>query len=247
MNNMNHDERNHLESISSMSLYAAGANSATIKYSFNIAARYLVGENLLEMGPAEGVMTELLATTGKRITMVEGSGKFSADLRQRFPKAKVVHALFEEFKPEELFDNIILGHVLEHVQNPVDILARAKQWLKPGSGRLFAAVPNARSLHRQAAVIMGMLPQEDALNEMDLHHGHRRVFNPETFRNAFYQAGLQIEVFGGYWMKPVSNKQIEDNWSAEMLDAFMKLGERYPDIAGEIYIVASNADFISSR
>jgi hypothetical protein len=82
---------------------------------------------------------------------------------------------------------------------------------------------------------------------MDLHHGHRRVFNPETFRNAFYQAGLQIEVFGGYWMKPVSNKQIEDNWSAEMLDAFMKLGERYPDIAGEIYIVASSGDYISTR
>ena len=187
-------------------------------------------------------MTELLVTTGKRITMVEGSSQFCADLRKRFPQAKVMHALFEEFHPEERFDNIILGHVLEHVQNPVDILARAKQWLKPRAGRLFAAVPNARSLHRQAAVIMGLLPQEDALNEMDHHHGHRRVFNPETFRNAFYQAGLQIEVFGGYWMKPVSNKQIEDTWSAEMLQAFMQLGERYPDIAGEIYVVARNGD-----
>lgn len=244
---MNHDEKNHLESISSVSLYAAGANSAMIKHSFIIAARYLVGDNLLEMGPAEGVMTELLATTGKRVTVVEGSAKFSADLRLRFPKAKVVNALFEEFQPEELFDNIILGHVLEHVQNPVEILTRVKQWLKPNSGRVFAAVPNARSLHRQAAVIMGMLPQEDALNEMDLHHGHRRVFNPETFRNAFNQAGLQIEVFGGYWMKPVSNKQIEENWSAEMLDAFMKLGERYPDIAGEIYIVARHGGSTSLR
>lgn len=76
------------------------------------------------MGPAEGVMTELLATTGKRITMVEGSGKFSADLRQRFPKARVVHALFEEFKPEELFDNIILGHVLEHTESSGHSCAR---------------------------------------------------------------------------------------------------------------------------
>jgi hypothetical protein len=25
-----------------------------------------------------------------------------------------------------------------------------------------------------------------------------------------------------------------------MLDAFMQLGERYPDIAGEIYVVARN-------
>jgi len=115
---------------------------------------------------------------------------------------------------------------------------RAKQWLRPRTGRLFAAVPNARSLHRQAAVIMGMLLQEDALNEMDIHHGHRRVFNPETYRNAFYQAGWQVEIFGGYWMKPVSNKQIEVSWTPQMLEAFMQLGERYPDIAGEIYVVA---------
>ncbi len=106
---------------------------------------------------------------------------------------------------------------------------------------LFAAVPNARSLHRQAAVIMGLLGAEDELNEMDRHHGHRRVFNPETFRNVFNQAGLKIDIFGGYWMKPVSNKQIETTWTDEMLQAFMALGERYPDISGEIYIVARNA------
>lgn len=237
---MIHDEKSHLEHISNVSLYAAGANSATIKYSFKVAERYLVGDNLLEMGPAEGVMTELLATTDKQMTLVEGSGFFCEDLSKRFPQAKVVHSLFEEYQPSELFDNIILGHVLEHVLDPVDILSRAKQWLKPETGRLFAAVPNARSLHRQAAVIMSLLRQEDELNDMDLHHGHRRVFNPETFRNAFYQAGLNIEVFGGYWMKPVSNKQIEENWTPNMLEAFMKLGERYPDIAGEIYIVARN-------
>lgn len=235
---MSHDEKAHLERISNVSLYAAGANSASIRYSFQVAERYLVGDTLLEMGPAEGVMTELLAKTGKKMTIVEGSGLFCEDLRKRFPEANVVHALFEEFQPDQLFDNIILGHVLEHVQDPVDILARAKNWLKPGTGRVFAAVPNSRSVHRQAAVIMGMLPQEDALNEMDIHHGHRRVFSPESFRNAFYQAGLNVEVFGGYWLKPLSNSQLEKDWTPQMMDAFMQLGERYPDIAGEIYVVA---------
>lgn len=237
---MSFDEKAHLERISNESLYAAGANSATIKYSFKIAQRYLTGSSILEMGPAEGVMTELLASTGKRMTLVEGSGLFCESLRQRLPDADVVHSLFEEFRPREQFDNIILGHVLEHVQDPVDILRRARHWLVPESGRLFAAVPNSRSLHRQAAVIMGLLSQEDALNDMDLHHGHRRVFNPESFRNAFNLAGMKIEVFGGYWMKPVSNRQIEEHWTPQMLDAFMELGERYPDIAGEIYVLASS-------
>jgi 2-polyprenyl-3-methyl-5-hydroxy-6-metoxy-1,4-benzoquinol methylase len=236
---MSQTEKARLENISNVSLYCAGANSVSIKYSFKIVERHLVGDSILEMGPAEGVMTELLAGTGKKLTLVEGSGLFCDALRCRFPQANTVHALFEEFQPNELFDNIILGHVLEHVEDPVDILSRAKGWLKPGMGRIFGAAPNARSLHRQAAVIMGLLNQEDALNELDIHHGHRRVFNPESFRNTFSQAGLDIEIFGGYWMKPVSNAQIEASWTPEMLEAFMALGERYPDIAGEIYVVAT--------
>jgi 2-polyprenyl-3-methyl-5-hydroxy-6-metoxy-1,4-benzoquinol methylase len=238
---MSQTEKARLESISKVSLYCSGVNSDTIKYSFKVAERHMVGDSILEMGPAEGVMTELLAATGKKLTLIEGSGLFCDDLRRRFPQANTIHSLFEEFEPNELFDNIILGHVLEHVEDPIDILSRAKQWLKPGVGRIFGAVPNARSLHRQAAVIMGILRKEDALNEMDIHHGHRRVFNPESFRNAFSQAGLKIEIFGGYWMKPVSNAQIEASWTPEMLEAFMVLGERYPDIAGEIYIVATRS------
>jgi 2-polyprenyl-3-methyl-5-hydroxy-6-metoxy-1,4-benzoquinol methylase len=238
---MSQTEKARLESISNVSLYCAGVNSDTIKYSFKVAKRHIVGESILEMGPAEGVMTELLATTGKKLTLIEGSGLFCDDLRRRFPQANTIHSLFEEFQPNELFDNIILGHVLEHVEDPVNVLSRAKRWLKPGVGQIFGAVPNARSLHRQAAVIMGILQEEDALNEMDVHHGHRRVFNPESFRNAFCHAGLKIEIFGGYWMKPVSNAQIEASWTPEMLEAFMVLGERYPDIAGEIYIVATRS------
>jgi 2-polyprenyl-3-methyl-5-hydroxy-6-metoxy-1,4-benzoquinol methylase len=238
---MSQGEKKRLESISEVSLYCAGVNSASIKYSFKIAQRYLVGDTILELGPAEGVMTELLAGTGKKLTLVEGSSLFCDDLRRRFPHATTVNALFEEFRSDEQFDNIILGHVLEHVEDAVDILSRAKQWLKPATGRLFAAVPNARSLHRQAAVIMGILPEEGTLNEMDYHHGHRRVFNPESFRNTFRRAGLRIEIFGGYWMKPVSNAQIEASWTPEMVEGFMVLGERYPDIAGEIYVVASRA------
>ncbi len=237
---MSTKEKDCLQQISESSLYSAGVMPLAIDYCFEILKRHLHGENLLEMGPAEGVMTERLVTTDKAITIVEGAALFCQDLSQRFPLVRVVHALFEEFEPEEQYDNIILGHVLEHVQDPIDILRRTRRWLKPG-GRIFAAVPNARSVHRQAAVIMGLLSREDALNEMDLHHGHRRVFNPESFRSAFTEAGLQVDIFGGYWFKPISNGQIEEHWNPAMIEAFMLLGERYPDIAGEIYVLASES------
>jgi 2-polyprenyl-3-methyl-5-hydroxy-6-metoxy-1,4-benzoquinol methylase len=232
------EELLHLERIAGDSLYAAGMNTEMIKYSFSILCRHLRGTSILEMGPAEGVMTEFLAQTGKELSLVEGSSFFCRVLASRYPHAEVSHCLFEEFEPLKSFDTIVLGHVLEHVEDPVKVLARARSWLQP-NGVIFAAVPNARSVHRQAAVLMGLLSEEHELNEMDHHHGHRRVFDPESFRAAFLRADLQIEVFGGYWLKPLSNAQIEESWTQPMIDSFMKLGERYPDIAGEIYIVAS--------
>jgi len=231
------NEKETLEQIRRHSLCSAGACPNSIKCSCEVLSRFIRGDSLLEMGPAEGVMTERLARLGKRMTLVEGSETFCDSLRQRFPQVEVVHALFEEFRPAGRFDNIILGHVLEDVDNPAAIVKQASSWLKP-EGRMLAAVPNCRSIQRQAAVIIGLLKSEDELNDLDRHHGHRRVFNPKSFRACFTQASLQIEFFGGYWLKPLSNQQIEEHWTPSMLDAFMRLGERYPDIAGEIYVVA---------
>jgi 2-polyprenyl-3-methyl-5-hydroxy-6-metoxy-1,4-benzoquinol methylase len=236
---MSSQELDALQRISEVSRYSAGVMPTAIRYCYRLVERFSRGRRLLEMGPAEGVMTELLAASDFDLTVVEGSSLFCDSLRQRFPKTNVVHALFEEFEPAGPFDTIVLGHVLEHVEDPVSVLRRVRGWLAPG-GTVFGAVPNARSLHRQAAVVMGLLEQEDALNEADRHHGHRRVFTPESFRNSFIAAGLRVDVFGGYWLKPLSNGQLEQAWTQPMLDAYMQLGERYPDIAGEIYVVASN-------
>ena len=235
---MSHDEAQRLAAIARRSTYAAGLNGESIRYCFRVFERHLRGASILELGPAEGVMTELLAGTGMPLTVVEGSAAFCADLARRFPHVHVVHALFEDYVPARTFDNVVLGHVLEHVADPVAVLARARHWIAPG-GRLLAAVPNSASLHRQAAVLMGLLPRTDALNEADLGHGHRRVFDLPGLRRAIDAAGLHVAIAGGYWLKPLANHQIEATWTPAMLDAFMALGERYPDIAGEIYVVAT--------
>lgn len=230
-------EKERLDAISRDSLYSAGANAKTVEYSYEVFSRFMRDGPILELGPAEGVMTQRLVRRGQPLTVVEGATAFCADLRNRHPEITVVNSLFEVFQTKERFANIILGHVLEHVEEPVKILRRVSQFLAP-NGRILAAVPNARSLHRQAAVIMGLLKHEHELNEADLHHGHRRVYNPESLRKDFLDAGLRIELSGGYWLKPLANSQIEATWSDGMLNAFMRLGERYPDIAGEIWVAA---------
>jgi 2-polyprenyl-3-methyl-5-hydroxy-6-metoxy-1,4-benzoquinol methylase len=230
-------ERARLAAIAADSWYAKGAYGATARYCAEVFARYWRGTRCLELGPAEGVMTEKLAAAFPSLTLVDGAEQFCADLRVRFPAATVICSIFEELAPDHPFDTIVLGHVLEHVEDPRLILRRVRGWLAPG-GVACAAVPNARSLHRQAAVLMGLLASEHSLNETDRHHGHRRVYDPDALRADVGAAGLTIRHFGGYWIKPLSNAQIDATWTPEMLDAFMQLGERYPDIAGEIYVIA---------
>ncbi|CAN5496104.1 class I SAM-dependent methyltransferase [soil metagenome] len=232
-------EQQRLESVAQKSLYTTFANSMTIEYCYEIYSRFLKKGNILELGPAEGLMTQHLLNGISEVTVVDGSEVFCEQLQFKFPGLNVVNCLFEDFRTDKKFSNILLGHVLEHVQEPANILNLVKEWLEP-DGVILAAVPNSRSLHRQASVIMGLQPTEDTMGELDYHHGHRRIYNPESFRSEFIKSGLQIKHYGGYWLKPVSNSQINASWTKEMLLAFMSLGERYPDIAAEIYVVASH-------
>jgi phospholipid N-methyltransferase len=58
---------NSLETIASNSLYSAGPSMNTIKYSFKIFSNYIKGGSILELGPAEGIMTDLIYRSGKSI------------------------------------------------------------------------------------------------------------------------------------------------------------------------------------
>ena len=226
-----------LNIVASDSTYATGVNAVTIQYSFEVFSRYIKHGSILEMGPAEGVMTEFLYRLGNPLTLVEGSSLFCKQLKEKCPDVEVVNSLFEIFSTDKKYQTIILGHVLEHVDDPVLILQHVKQFLEK-DGVILAAVPNANSIHRQVAVLMGLIPDVKAFSELDKHHGHKRIYTIAELENDFSTAGLTILKTGGYWLKPISNPQMEKDWTPEMVTAFMKLGEEYPEIAGEIYIVA---------
>lgn len=237
---MDCNESVRIDNIAKDSWYCAEVNTDMIKYSFEIFNRYITRPcKILEMGPAEGVMTDYLVKITSDLTVLDGAKTFCDILHERHPDITIINCLFEDYSPSKKYDVIILGHVLEHVEKPVDILKLASSWLSK-DGIIIGAVPNSHSLHRQAAVFMGLLSTEDELNDTDRHHGHRRVYSIDKFKSDFINAGLTIEKIGGYWLKPVSNKQLEESWTKEMMNAYMKLGELYPDIAAEIYIVAKN-------
>ncbi len=238
---MTGDEQQRLEAIAGRSVYAEGTNGASIRYGAAVFARHWRGGSCLELGPAEGLATELLAQHYDDLTLVDGSETFCAELRERFPGATVIHSLFEVWTPERKYDHIVVGCVLEHVEDPVALLTMAAGWLAPG-GRIQCCVPNAHSLHREAGVLLGQLDSVDSFSDKDIAHGHRRVYSPAGLREDIVAAGLKIEAEGGWWLKPLSDAQIEATWAPELLDAYMQIGERFPEIAAVIYAVARRPD-----
>jgi 2-polyprenyl-3-methyl-5-hydroxy-6-metoxy-1,4-benzoquinol methylase len=245
-------EKTNLETISRRSIYASGIAAYGTKYCCSIFQRFLKPKSILELGPAEGLMTDILYPPSTcdndytDYTVVDGSETFIAQIKKKYPGINAVVSLFEDFKPSRKFDNIILGHVLEHVVDPVKILQICRIWLNE-QGIILAAVPNKNSIHRQIGLKMGLLSALDDFSEKDKLHGHRRVFGVKSFQECFIKAGLNIVKQGGYWLKPFSDKQIEGLFKQSsdeidvnnMIQSFMEIGEEHPDIAGEIYIIAS--------
>ena len=85
---------------------------------------------------------------------------------------------------------------------------------------------------------MGMLGKPNDLNQRDLALGHRRIYTQETLRRDLASAELDVVEMGGVFLKPLSNKQIEDHWSDEMIEGFYALGKDFPQNAAEIYAIA---------
>lgn len=201
-----------------------------------------VGREALELGSADGVMTAKLCRDFERLTVVDGSATFLEQIRKKVRAKNLVleHSLFEEFEPRRAFDTIFMTHILEHLDDPVGLLRRGREWLAP-SGRILIDVPNADSIHRLIGVKMGLLATKDSLNEQDLLLGHRRVYTPSLLEAHVREAGLKKVASAGIMIKPLSNRQIESQWSDALIDAFFALGKDFPEMCSEIYLVAEAA------
>jgi 2-polyprenyl-3-methyl-5-hydroxy-6-metoxy-1,4-benzoquinol methylase len=210
-----------------------------IGFRYKTLKPHLEGPEGLELGPAEGEMTQFLVNDFETLTVVEGSESLLEQI-PKFQNLVKVHSLFEEFKPDKMFNTIIIEHVLEHVDLPIVLLMKVKEWLMPG-GKILIGVPNGNSIHRLVAVKMGLLKQPCELNSRDHALGHRRVYTHDSLRADLFSAGLVVIQMGGIFFKPLSNQQIQDNWTEAMIQGFYELGKDFPESAAEIYAVCSSS------
>ncbi len=212
--------------------YAFDNNIISNWYPDRVMALCSPDNHLLELGIGRGVTTEAFAGHFARHVVVDGSPVVIERFREQFPlcRAEIVESYFESFDTDERFDLIVMGFVLEHVRDPVVLLARVRRWLKPG-GRLFVAVPNGESLHRRIGHAAGLLPDMMALGKGDLQLGHHRVYSVATLDADLGAAGWMVTRREGIFLKPLMTDQlISVQLGPDIIRGMCAVGIDYPEL-----------------
>ncbi len=200
-----------------------------------IAGR-LRGEAVLELGCATGEFTTLLAPLVRTLDVVEGSAYNIEVASVRVPDARFVHSMWEEFRPEHRYSDVVMCNALEHVGAPVALLEHVATWLEPG-GCLHVVVPNGLSLHRLVGVEMGMLPEPLHLSEGDIAQGHTRNYTLDTLLADVRAAGLSSVHVQPVFLKVLPNREMLD-WDWSLVQALHRVAQRFPEHGAELYVVA---------
>lgn len=168
------------------------------------------------------------------INMLEG---------HKLSNCEVIHDFYPCDLGQRKFDVIICSGLLHEIPDPESILMEVFSSLDH-NGIFIANVPNALSLHRQLALEMGLINSLYDLSERNKKLQQHKVFDIISFRELIASAGLSIVEEGGYFLKPLDHKNMHiiSDISNRIHDALYYLGEKYPELASEIYIVSKRPE-----
>ncbi len=199
--------------------------------------------SLLELGSFKGALTKRLLPFFEDLTCVEASSIAMSEAHQALgDNIKFVNSMFENAVLPKRYDNIVMTHVLEHLDDPVSVLKRVNdEWLAD-DGYFFLVCPNANAPSRQIAVKMGLISHNAAVTPAEHEHGHRCTYSLDTLERDATAAGLQVIHRSGIFFKALANFQWDrllqtDIISKDYLDGCYALGQQYPDLCSSIFLV----------
>ncbi len=138
--------------------------------------------HLLDVGCGNGRFLVQMRELGWEVMGVEPDSEAVRIAKERFG-LDVFQGTLEEVKfPDNSFDAITMNHVIEHVPDPIGLLAECRRILKP-VGKLVMVTPNIQSL--------GRCLFDEYWRGWEVSH-HLVLFSPKSLRACAEWAGLGV-------------------------------------------------------
>ncbi len=141
------------------------------------------GKRVLDIGCGQGLFLEMMRDRGFEVFGVELGEESSRVAREERGLNVITGDLSSLDADKESFDAVLMSHLIEHVDDPVALLERVRDLLKPGGAALIS-LPNCRCIERR---IFGANWYPWCL-PVHLYH-----FDMRSIRRAAERAGLIVE------------------------------------------------------
>jgi 2-polyprenyl-3-methyl-5-hydroxy-6-metoxy-1,4-benzoquinol methylase len=136
---------------------------------------------LLDVGCGNGELLARMQSLGWKVVGIEPDPSAVSFSRSR--GLQVLPGMISDVPADERYDVITINHVIEHVSDPVGLLAECAKHLRPDGGRLIISTPNMKSLGHQ---MFGRYWRGLEVPR------HLMLFSPRALCECIRQAGLRV-------------------------------------------------------
>lgn len=146
--------------------------------------KYIVDKKrILEIGSAAGDFLSILEKRGHKVTGVELSTHAALEAQRKYSFSTFNGNIFEAAFPDNTFDAVVMYHVLEHVQDPLEVLKEIRRILADG-GVVIIEVPHPNGID-------ALLSRKLRKSIFDYPH-HRFGFPKRTLKSMLLAAGFKV-------------------------------------------------------
>jgi 2-polyprenyl-3-methyl-5-hydroxy-6-metoxy-1,4-benzoquinol methylase len=202
------------------------------------------GRPILDVGSGNGLVPQAVAErTGSRVLGIDVSGACVRYAAEHFahPAVEYRHAAIEDLEPDTEFGLVTMYEVIEHVDDPVGVLRRVRDWLDPG-GYVILSTPNRSSLNRRIKALPGVRTLYTRLSGRSVEGaqaGHVEEYRCEELKGFVRAAGLELVRTRGVVLLlpfPAAIGPLARSHRFASLNA--RSGDWYPRLASHVYLIA---------
>ena len=168
----------------------------------------LAGKRVVDVGCGGGILSESMAARGAQVVGVDMSGTALSVAKLHLLESGV-SVDYRQMTAEQLaeeepasFDTVTCMELLEHVPDPVSLIAACAQLAKPG-GQLFFSTLNRNPKSYMLAILgaeylLNMLPKGT--------HDFAKFIRPAELAHWLREAGLNLKELTGMRYNPISRR-----------------------------------------